>query len=215
MSIFAALHERSAALGQPVQAITGIPYFYRQFGYEYALDLEGGRVAFPASIPAAPSGEPEPYALRDATSADIPFIGALYASGVPVGQMEEVARNVDWRHLARLFDPTLPTSGLIDGRKVARFMAELLPVHTFEGVDLNGDGLLDKLIAMMSPVAPPRPTEKEKPRAGEARAAIDLARATFGRYSFDLIYARPGQTTAAWRAVTICFTICRSRAVVA
>jgi NTE family protein len=60
------------------------------------------------------------------------FIGALYAAGVPVGQMEEVARNVDWRQLARLLDPTLLTSGLIDGRKVTRFMAELLPVHTFE-----------------------------------------------------------------------------------
>ena len=30
-------------------------------------------------------------------------------------------------------------------------------------------GLLDKLIAMLSPVAPPQPAEKEKPRAGEAR----------------------------------------------
>lgn len=59
-------------------------------------------------------------------------IGALYAAGVTVGQMEEVASNVDWRQLARLLDPTLPTSGLIDGRKVARFMAELLPVRTFE-----------------------------------------------------------------------------------
>jgi NTE family protein len=59
-------------------------------------------------------------------------IGALYAAGVSVGQMEEVARNVDWRQLAKLLDPTLPTSGLIDGRKVASFMAELLPVHTFE-----------------------------------------------------------------------------------
>lgn len=59
-------------------------------------------------------------------------IGALYAAGVTVGQMEEVASNVDWRQLARLLDPTLPTSGLIDGGKVARFMAELLPVRTFE-----------------------------------------------------------------------------------
>ncbi len=34
----------------------------------------------------------------------------------------------------------------------------------------------------------------------EAREAIELARATFPRFSFDLIYARPGQTVAAWRA---------------
>jgi oxygen-independent coproporphyrinogen-3 oxidase len=34
----------------------------------------------------------------------------------------------------------------------------------------------------------------------EALAAIGIAREIFDRYSFDLIYARPGQTTAAWRA---------------
>src|SRR5262249_30240977 len=35
--------------------------------------------------------------------------------------------------------------------------------------------------------------------AGEALAAIEVARTTFSRYSFDLIYARPGQTLQAWR----------------
>src|SRR5204863_4598973 len=34
----------------------------------------------------------------------------------------------------------------------------------------------------------------------EAIAAIELARDTFPRYSFDLIYARPEQTIAAWEA---------------
>ena len=33
----------------------------------------------------------------------------------------------------------------------------------------------------------------------EALAAIEVARTTFARYSFDLIYARPGQTLQAWR----------------
>lgn len=33
----------------------------------------------------------------------------------------------------------------------------------------------------------------------EAKAAIEIARATFDRFSFDLIYARPGQTMADWR----------------
>jgi len=35
--------------------------------------------------------------------------------------------------------------------------------------------------------------------AVEARAAIGIARATFERFSFDLIYARPRQALAAWR----------------
>lgn len=36
--------------------------------------------------------------------------------------------------------------------------------------------------------------------AAEARRAIAAAQAVFGRVSIDLIYARPGQTAAAWRA---------------
>jgi oxygen-independent coproporphyrinogen-3 oxidase len=36
--------------------------------------------------------------------------------------------------------------------------------------------------------------------AAEARAAFDLARAAFARVSFDLIYARQGQTPADWEA---------------
>ena len=35
---------------------------------------------------------------------------------------------------------------------------------------------------------------------GEALAAIDVSRATFDRFSFDLIYARPGQTLQSWQA---------------
>lgn len=33
----------------------------------------------------------------------------------------------------------------------------------------------------------------------DAKAAIEIARTTFDRFSFDLIYARPGQTIGAWR----------------
>ena len=35
--------------------------------------------------------------------------------------------------------------------------------------------------------------------AADARRAVEIARATFPRLSFDLIYARPGQTLADWR----------------
>ena len=36
--------------------------------------------------------------------------------------------------------------------------------------------------------------------AAEALAAVELAASIFRRYSFDLIYARPGQTPASWEA---------------
>jgi NTE family protein len=60
------------------------------------------------------------------------LIGAMYAAGVPVAQMEEVALTIDWRKMARLLDPVLPTSGLTDSRKLVAFISELLPAREFE-----------------------------------------------------------------------------------
>ncbi len=75
-ALFEEIHARSEAQGDLVQGITGISYFYRQFGYEYALNLGGRSVTNLSLIPQAK--EPEPYLLRDAAEADIPFILALY-----------------------------------------------------------------------------------------------------------------------------------------
>lgn len=64
------------------------------------------------------------------------FIGAMYAAGVPVAQMEQVALELDWLSMARLLAPVLPTSGLSDGKKLVAFMAELLPVRDFKDLRL-------------------------------------------------------------------------------
>ena len=77
-ALFEMVHERSEAEGDFVQAITGIPYFYRQFGYEYALELEERRATLLALIPKAKEGEPEPFTLSEATVEDIPEIEDLY-----------------------------------------------------------------------------------------------------------------------------------------
>lgn len=77
-AIFDLIHARSEAEGHLVQAITGIPYFYRLFGYEYALDLGGRCSVYISLIPAASEGAPEPFTLRDATWDDIPLVQQLY-----------------------------------------------------------------------------------------------------------------------------------------
>jgi hypothetical protein len=77
-AIFELIHARSATLGHLAQGITGIAFYYRQFGYEYALDLEGNRVVYFAAIPKLKQDEPEPYHLRDAIPDDIPLVLALY-----------------------------------------------------------------------------------------------------------------------------------------
>jgi len=77
-ALFELVHERSETKGDLVQAITGISYFYRQFGYEYALELEDRRTTPIALIPKVKENAPELFLLRDATAADIPDIAALY-----------------------------------------------------------------------------------------------------------------------------------------
>lgn len=64
------------------------------------------------------------------------LIGALYAAGVSTRDMEEVARDVDWRKLARLVDPIVPTSGFIDGKRISRFFSEILPVRDFSELQI-------------------------------------------------------------------------------
>ncbi len=71
---FDVVHQLSAQRGELVQAITGIPYYYRQFGYEMAMDLSGGRVGYPASIPALKEGQAEPFVLRQVVEADLDFV---------------------------------------------------------------------------------------------------------------------------------------------
>lgn len=70
-ALFEAVHERSAALGHTLQVITGIPYFYRQFGYTMAVDL-GEHAYYPLAALKAPKPDYQPsYRLRAATEADI------------------------------------------------------------------------------------------------------------------------------------------------
>lgn len=76
---FDEVHRWSAQRGEMVQAITGIPYYYRLFGYEMALNLGGGRVGSLPSIPVLKDGETEPFVIRAAEAADLDFIAGLYA----------------------------------------------------------------------------------------------------------------------------------------
>jgi predicted acetyltransferase len=72
------IHARSAAKGEIVTAITGIPWYYRQFGYEMGLNLGGSRQLFWARPGNEETIENEPYRLRPAVTADIPILKQLY-----------------------------------------------------------------------------------------------------------------------------------------
>jgi GNAT superfamily N-acetyltransferase len=75
---FDVIHAWSAARGQRLQAITGLPGFYRQFGYEMALQLGGCRHGYPQLVPRLKEGQMDPYHVRPVTEPDLPFIAQVY-----------------------------------------------------------------------------------------------------------------------------------------
>jgi hypothetical protein len=59
--------------------IQGIPYYYRQFGYTYALPLEGGWRIDAHILPPVTETQPGPtFAFRQATEDDLPTLSRLY-----------------------------------------------------------------------------------------------------------------------------------------
>jgi hypothetical protein len=96
-AVFELIHARSAERGHLVQGITGLHYYYRLFGYEYALDLGGSRSVYLVAIPKLKQGEPEPYALRAATWEDLPQILALYDRERARGPVSTLVGEAYWR----------------------------------------------------------------------------------------------------------------------
>lgn len=78
---FEVIHQWSQERGEWLQAITGIPYYYRIFGYEMAMNLGGGRVGYKSQLPKLKDGEEEAYTFRPVKEADIAFIESTYRYG--------------------------------------------------------------------------------------------------------------------------------------
>jgi hypothetical protein len=82
---FRVIHQWSEAAGHRFQFIGGIPWYYRQFGYVYGLDVPPEPVLWLGAGKPAAAGE---YAVRAATPADIPFLASVEAqaaSGTALG----------------------------------------------------------------------------------------------------------------------------------
>jgi len=95
-SQFDVVHQWSAERGLIVQGITGIPYFYRQFGYEFALNLGGRRVGY--QVPKLKEGETEKFSLRPAEEKDIPFMMSAYEYGCKRSMLSANWSHVHWHN---------------------------------------------------------------------------------------------------------------------
>ncbi|MBX3080631.1 MAG: GNAT family N-acetyltransferase [Anaerolineae bacterium] len=76
-AVMEALHQISKNNGQLVQAVNGIPNFYRQFDYEYALDGDNQR-AFRLGNGALVIPDTSAYLVRRAQVEDIPALLSIY-----------------------------------------------------------------------------------------------------------------------------------------
>ena len=93
------LRERGCLISQ----IQGIPYFYRQFGYEYALPLEGGlRLEF-RDVPTPPD---RPFTFRQATLDDLPALMRFYDEAVQDLAIHAARDEATWRYLLAHTDGT-------------------------------------------------------------------------------------------------------------
>jgi hypothetical protein len=75
------VHGWSAAHGDPLLIISGIPGYYRQFGYELALQQGGGPALHTSSLPRPDPDEPRPFRVRPLRDADLGFLTRTYAAG--------------------------------------------------------------------------------------------------------------------------------------
>lgn len=69
---FEVLHAWSRPRGDLVQVINGIPWYYRQFGYEYALEYGGGRRVTRIEFRRLATDGADLYRVRPARPADVP-----------------------------------------------------------------------------------------------------------------------------------------------
>jgi predicted N-acetyltransferase YhbS len=88
--------QRLCERGCLLSLIAGIPFFYRQFGYEYAMPLEGGLVLGPDRLPSMPETTPR---FRLATADDLTTLASLYDDATQALDIHAVRSTRHWRYL--------------------------------------------------------------------------------------------------------------------
>lgn len=102
---FEVVHGWSAERGHKLQAVTGIPWFYRQFGYEMTINLGGSRRGYIQGITELEEGEEEAFIIRPALEQDISFITELYNKNMQRSPITCYRDETIWRYELLVRDP--------------------------------------------------------------------------------------------------------------
>ncbi|MBA3533659.1 MAG: GNAT family N-acetyltransferase [Ardenticatenales bacterium] len=91
-------HQWSVERGEVLQVITGIPWYYRQFGYEMGLEHAGYRAGYLPHIPKLEESQEESYHIRPATQDDLSFIAECYKRGMGRYLLSTVRDDALWEY---------------------------------------------------------------------------------------------------------------------
>jgi hypothetical protein len=132
--------------GYDLSHIQGIAYFYRQFGYQYALPLEGGWRVDLHIVPQPKNDHPPGYSFRQATIDDLSILIRLYDEATNDLSISTVRDEGTWRYL---LGPSLRTEMIAEtwlvldpNRQPSGYLR--IPKHGFgEGLDVGEVSLLN------------------------------------------------------------------------
>ncbi len=177
------VHAWSEARGDKMQVIDGILNYYRQFGYEYALEQAYGRIGFKSYVPQLKEGESEPYRLRPATPDDAAFLQETYTQAQRRYLVSSVTNAHYWRCLAARSESDDPA------RRVLRIIetSDNAPVgYLLHDSELRGDHQVVIVAYELAPGVPWLPVSYSVLRylcmAGEEIARRENK--TFGTFQF-------------------------------
>lgn len=101
-ALFQAYHRLALCEGCLLSVISGIPYFYRQFGYAYALPMGGGWRLNTDQIPARNEEGPVRYTVRRAAEGDTSTLLAFYRASVEGLNITSVLEGDIWAYQEHL-----------------------------------------------------------------------------------------------------------------
>jgi hypothetical protein len=91
-------HEWSRQRGELLLGITGVPFYYRQFGYEMTVNLGGGRLGAAFNVPKLEKDATEPFRIRPALEKDLPLVTELYRLGAQRSLLAAQWDEAMWRY---------------------------------------------------------------------------------------------------------------------
>ena len=110
-------HRMVTERGFDLSIIQGIPYYYRQFGYGYAVDNSIGDALPSARVPDGPECGATSFHLRPATLDDVPNLARLHEQACSGLHITDVRSSEFWRYLIQYAPyPLHMLVGTPDGR---------------------------------------------------------------------------------------------------